>query len=483
MDKSRLGSFINQLRKEKGITQKELAEILCVTDKAVSRWETGKSYPDIEVMQQIAVYFDVTVNDLLHGERVPEEKIKTVSDKNIVSAFKRLKKDKNKFEAVIAILAAVMVILGCVLVTPIDNLIHGVKTTKLEITSNDTEAVLSCIDGYISSETGGPAELYEVDIMMHGDKTVENMHIDGASAKGTTFFCSVEQDLKTFPYIYIHEDKDQVQVDSHINTENVKDFINAVDLKEFDKNFSVNARYNIMLVEMCDGDYEINQYNDNKKSLYDPVKESFREMQKGELIPGPYAWISVSKFDENGIGTSYVDIYWPVEVQGDYYVVYDGNGNYTDSYGNAADNMDELIEDKSAVSRLVTTIEDEILSPKSYTEIKPQNIKGKSTIYPEITMLNNEVYILTESDGSGWKLKKDESFVYGYERAENKLVENQTLVIGVIKDGVLKEGITFRSKDGVFTFTAEEDGEYFLYLLSASTEYQTIREGIVKTDK
>jgi hypothetical protein len=65
---------------------------------------------------------------------------------------------------------------------------------------------------------------------------------------------------------------------------------------------------------------------------------------------------------------------------------------------------------------------------------------------------------------------------------ENQLVENQTLVIGVIKDGVLKEGIPFRSKDGVFTFTAEEDGEYFLYLLSASTEYQTIREGIVKTD-
>ena len=55
MDKRRFGTFINQLRKEKGITQKELAEILCVTDKAVSRWETGKSYPDIEIMQKIAM--------------------------------------------------------------------------------------------------------------------------------------------------------------------------------------------------------------------------------------------------------------------------------------------------------------------------------------------------------------------------------------------------------------------------------------------
>ena len=58
MDKRRFGTFINLLRKEKGLTQKELAELLHVTDKAVSRWETGKSYPDIEVLQQIAEYFD-----------------------------------------------------------------------------------------------------------------------------------------------------------------------------------------------------------------------------------------------------------------------------------------------------------------------------------------------------------------------------------------------------------------------------------------
>jgi transcriptional regulator with XRE-family HTH domain len=445
MDKSRFGTFINLLRKEKGITQKELADILHVTDKAVSRWETGKSYPDIEVMQDIAVYFDVTVNELLQGERISEDKIKTVSDKNIVSAFKRLKKDKNRFEAVIAILVAVVVILGCVLVTPIDNLLHGVKTTKLEITSNDTEAVLSCVDGYISSETGGPAELYEVDIMMHGDKTIEQMHIDGASAKGTTFFCSVEQDLKAFPYIYIHEDKDSVQVDSHINTENMKGFVNAVDLKEFDEDFSENARYNVMLVEMCDEDYEVVQQNDNKKYLYDLLKESFREVKPGDIVPGPFAWISISKFDEDGRGFSYVDVYWPVEVQGDYYVVYDGKGQYTDSYGNAVDNMDDLTDDKAVVSRLVMSIEDEILSPSSYTEIRPWKVKGESKIYPEITILNNEVCILTESDGSGWKLKKGDSLVYGYERMENKLVEDQALLIGVIQDGVMKEGITFRS--------------------------------------
>ena len=188
MDKSRLGSFINQLRKEKGITQKELAEILCVTDKAVSRWETGKSYPDIEVMQQIAVYFDVTVNDLLQGGRIPEESIKPVTDKNVINAFNRIKKNKSRYEAIVAILAAVIVILGCLWIPRIDALLDGVKSTKLEVTSNDAVAILSCIDGYITAETGAPAKVDEFHMDIKADKTVTNMHVGGATAEGKTFF-------------------------------------------------------------------------------------------------------------------------------------------------------------------------------------------------------------------------------------------------------------------------------------------------------
>ncbi len=317
MDKCRFGTFINLLRKEKGLTQKELAELLHVTDKAVSRWETGKSYPDIEVMQELAEYFDVTVNELLQGERIAEEKIKTISDRNIISVFKRLKHDKQKHMAVVAILSALIVVMGCVLVNPVGDFIQGVKTTKLEIPSKDTEAILACVDGYITAETGGPAGLYEVDIMMYGDKSIENMHIDGASINGTTFFCSVSQDLETFPYIYIHEDRDEVPGETHINTENIKGFINAADFSEFDERFSVNARYDITLVEMSDEDYTISTQNGNKKYMYDPGKEEFRELDKSDFVKGPYALISVFKYDENGAGESLADIYWPVELQSD----------------------------------------------------------------------------------------------------------------------------------------------------------------------
>ena len=68
MTNNEFGKRIVQLRKEKGFTQKELADKLNVSDKAVSRWETGKNYPDIETLQRLATVLDVSVNDLLSGE-------------------------------------------------------------------------------------------------------------------------------------------------------------------------------------------------------------------------------------------------------------------------------------------------------------------------------------------------------------------------------------------------------------------------------
>ena len=70
MNAEKTGSFISLLRKEKGLTQKQLADILGVTDKAISRWETGKNYPDIELLEIISTTFNVTINELLEGKRV-----------------------------------------------------------------------------------------------------------------------------------------------------------------------------------------------------------------------------------------------------------------------------------------------------------------------------------------------------------------------------------------------------------------------------
>lgn len=69
MDISKCGAFIATLRKEKDMTQKQLAAHLGVTDKAVSRWETGKGLPDADSMLALSELFDMTINELLHAER------------------------------------------------------------------------------------------------------------------------------------------------------------------------------------------------------------------------------------------------------------------------------------------------------------------------------------------------------------------------------------------------------------------------------
>lgn len=72
IDKENFGSFLAQLRKEKGYTQKELAGQLLVSDKAVSKWETGKSMPDITLLVPLSELLGVTVTELLEGRRIEE---------------------------------------------------------------------------------------------------------------------------------------------------------------------------------------------------------------------------------------------------------------------------------------------------------------------------------------------------------------------------------------------------------------------------
>ena len=69
MERKTLGSFISVLRRASGMTQKDLAEKLNVSDKAVSRWEREESAPDLTLLPLIADLFDITVDELLRGQR------------------------------------------------------------------------------------------------------------------------------------------------------------------------------------------------------------------------------------------------------------------------------------------------------------------------------------------------------------------------------------------------------------------------------
>jgi len=100
MNVNKIGKFILELRKEKGWTQQELANKIFVTDKAVSKWERGLSLPDIELLIPISKLFDVSVLELLKGEKIINEKEKKEfnEDEIVIETLKSSKNTFNKFK-------------------------------------------------------------------------------------------------------------------------------------------------------------------------------------------------------------------------------------------------------------------------------------------------------------------------------------------------------------------------------------------------
>lgn len=72
VDQMKIGNFLKELRKEKGITQAQLAETLNVSARTVSRWETGGNMPDISILVDIADYYDISIPEIINGERKSE---------------------------------------------------------------------------------------------------------------------------------------------------------------------------------------------------------------------------------------------------------------------------------------------------------------------------------------------------------------------------------------------------------------------------
>ena len=89
MEQVKIGKFIASKRKEQGLTQLQLAEKLGITDRAVSKWETGKSLPDASLMPELCKLLKITINDLLCGEVVSVEKYNEKAEKALLEMVKK----------------------------------------------------------------------------------------------------------------------------------------------------------------------------------------------------------------------------------------------------------------------------------------------------------------------------------------------------------------------------------------------------------
>ncbi len=80
MDQQKTGGFLKELRKEKNLTQEQLAEVLNVSGRTVSRWETGSNMPDLSILVELADYYDVDIREIINGERKSEKMDKDLKD-------------------------------------------------------------------------------------------------------------------------------------------------------------------------------------------------------------------------------------------------------------------------------------------------------------------------------------------------------------------------------------------------------------------
>ena len=106
MEQEMIGKFISACRKEKGLTQMQLAEKLNITNRAVSKWETGKSVPDVSLMLDLCNILGITVNELLSGERIAMESYQKKAEENLMELQSKKEKAQKECNAVLKLLIA-----------------------------------------------------------------------------------------------------------------------------------------------------------------------------------------------------------------------------------------------------------------------------------------------------------------------------------------------------------------------------------------
>lgn len=96
MDQKKIGIFLKELRKEKQLTQEQLAEVFGVSNRSVSRWENGVNMPDFDLVIEIANYYDVSIEEILDGER-KDEMMDQKTEQTLLKVADYENQDKQKF--------------------------------------------------------------------------------------------------------------------------------------------------------------------------------------------------------------------------------------------------------------------------------------------------------------------------------------------------------------------------------------------------
>ena len=116
MDQIRIGKFIAEMRKRQGLTQRQLADALSISDKTISKWECGKGLPEVSLMLPLCGELEISVNDLLSGELVSETEYRKKAEGHMMELMKE--NEENKKKMVLSVICGMITIIAvCALIT------------------------------------------------------------------------------------------------------------------------------------------------------------------------------------------------------------------------------------------------------------------------------------------------------------------------------------------------------------------------------
>lgn len=132
MNQQEIGRFISECRKQKGLTQAQLAEALGVSDKTISRWETGKTMPDLSFYEPLCEILDIQISELLYARKMTDKEKTVHGEKSALNIFKT----KSQLQT-FAILTEILIFIGIIIT---------ITLTKL-LADNTFEMILTVVCG------------------------------------------------------------------------------------------------------------------------------------------------------------------------------------------------------------------------------------------------------------------------------------------------------------------------------------------------
>ena len=276
MNPEKTGLFISQQRKNLKMTQKDLANKIGVTDKAISRWETGKGYPDIEIIPLLADALSVTLTELLNGEPVVKEELLSIADSNLKLICNNASQNNKKYKRNIVAVSVISFVLILVLI------ISNVFIAKKYLIGSDNcvlakdysyityynEKYVPLNTGYLSKNNPSPEGAFDCEL---SEKSVWEVKLEGSGIISKLFFGEslyAVKGVKDDEIVYLDTDYDNLSTQYYVK-ENKLEY------------------YNELLQNTKPSEYyaQIEQLDLNIKNvaLNSDIVKAINEAEKGEL--------------------------------------------------------------------------------------------------------------------------------------------------------------------------------------------------------